>query len=330
MKKIIALFSMIAIILSFTACNENGQVEYNYDFDVAETRDIVLGEEVSSVVLTTAGGGKVTYDNSADFYEILDNISFNFENGIKCSYVAEIKLADQDKSYINMNSYHIKNAEFYEFRVKKDGDDRVAVIDEYVGYKQLEDGRSEMVSFANYEYKEEKAFCGSESGITYGSDEYPMIPTHGTELCDMQGRATYLRSLCNSIELFARYEAFENDGNTYDFDEFVTREYKMYENYIVFKQTAPFLSLNTSVPDPYIRYMQVMSSDCSITQEAYCNVETGKIELIKIYGDTMWHTVEYYGRKAEIDIQLYVYDIVESEYKEKIDVLIDYIKSYNK
>ena len=326
MKKITALLLMLAIALSLCSCGGGNSQD---KFDIAQTRDIVLGDEVDSVVFTTPSGEKYTFDNNSDFYEIFNNISSEFENGMKCSYVAETKVADQSKSYINMNSYHTDDADFYESRVKKDGDDEFAIIDEYTSNKLSEEsGRYEMTSFGRYIYKEEKAFGGYDGGTSYASDEYPLIPAAGTDLGEMHARGGYLRSLINSTELFGQYEAFENDGKTYDFEEFVTREFKLYENYIVLKQTSPFLSTYGSMgQDSYLVYMQFKNTDCSVTQEAYYNVETGKLELVKIYGDTMWHTAAYYGRKAEIDVQMYVYDLDEAECKERIDDLIDYVKS---
>ena len=343
MKKIKTIFVLLTIILSLAACDVADQVDPNIaetkdsvlgnevddqvDFNIAETKDLILGNEVDLVSITTASGGKFTYDNNADFYEIFDNINFEFENGIKCSYIAEIKLGDESKSYINMNSYHSDDADFYEFRVKKEGDEAIALIEEYAGHKQSESGGSEMISFNNYSYKKEKALGGYENGVKYSSGEYPLFPGSGTELCDMQVRATYLRTLSNSMELFARYEPFEINGKSYDFNNFVTREYKLYENYIVFKQTSPFLSVNFTGVDQYITYMQIQNSDFSVTREAYYNVETGEIEFIRIYGETMWHTAEYAGRKAEIDIKMYVYELETSEKEQKIQGLIDHVKS---
>ena len=322
MKKFIAIFALLAILLSLAACGEDQQI----DFDIAKTKDIVLGNEVDSVTVKTVGGGELTIDGSADFYEVFDSINFEFENGIKCSGIAEIKRGDESRSYINMNSYHLDGAELYEFRAKKEGDGGVAVIEEYSSYKQSEGG-SQMVSFGNYSYKDEKAFGGNENGVKYSTDEYPLFPKSGTELADMQSRAIYLRTLIYSTELFARYEAFEIGGETYDLDDFAEREYKLYENYIVFKQTAPFLNVYFAGADQQLMYMQILNSDFSVTEEAYYSVETGKIEFIRIYGETMWHTVEYAGRKAEMDIKIYVYELEDSESEQKIEGLINRIKS---
>jgi hypothetical protein len=57
----------------------------------------------------------------------------------------------------------------------------------------------------------------------------------------------------------------------YDYNELVTREYKLYENYIVFKQTAPFWDIPTigSGQDESIVYARFAGSDFSVTQEEY-------------------------------------------------------------
>lgn len=328
MKKLIAIIALLAMTLSLSACGEGQQI----DFDIAKTKDIVLGNEVDSVTIKTVGGGDLTLDGSADFYEVFESINFDFKNGVKCSGIAEIKRGDESRSYINMNSYLLDDAhvQLYEFRAKKDGDGAIAVIEEYASHKQLADG-SPVVSFANYSYKNEKAFGGYENGVKYSTDEYHLVPQSGTELCDMQVRAVYLRTLVYSTELFSRYETFEINGETCDLDDFVEREYKLYENYIVFKQTAPFLNLyhGPAGADPEILYRQVqkLNSDFSVTQEAYYSVETGKIEFIRIYGETIWHTPERFGIKLEMDIKIYVYELEDSEIEQKIEGLINRIKS---
>ncbi|MCI5746011.1 MAG: hypothetical protein MR270_07010 [Erysipelotrichaceae bacterium] len=322
MKKLIAIFALLAMTLSLTACDEYQQI----DFDIAKKKDIVLGNEVDSATIKTVGGEELTLDGSDDFYEVFDSINFEFKNGIKFSSIAEIKKGDESRSYINMNSYLLDGADLYEFRAKKDGDGAIAVIEEYSSYKQSAGG-SQMVSFVNYSYKDEKAFGGNENGVKYITDKYPFFPQSGTELCDMQSRAVYLRTLIYSTELFARYEAFEINGQAYDFDDFANREYKLYENYIVFKQTAPFLNAHFAERDQQHMYMWMLNSDFSVTQEAYYSVETGKIEFIRIYGETIWHTANYLGIKVEMDIKIYVYELEGSESKQKIEGLIDRIKS---
>lgn len=325
MKKLIAIIALLAMTLSLSACGEDQQI----DFDIAKTKDIVLGNEVDSVTIKTVGGGDLTLDGSADFYEVFETINFEFRRGVKCSGIAEIKRGDESRSYINMNSYILDdaNVQLYEFRAKKDGDGAIAVIEEYSNDKQSAGG-SQRVAFANYSYKNEKAFGGYENGVIYSTDLYPIVPQSGTELCDMQVRADYLRSLIVSTGLFARYEAFEINGETCSFDDFAEREYKLYENYIVFKQTAPFLNA------PYgfgvqqdLVYRQMQNSDLFVTQEAYYSVEIGKIEFIRIYGETIWHTPSYYGKKVEMDIKIYVHELNNSEIEQKIEGLINRIKS---
>ena len=133
MKRFLVILSMFSIILSLSACLSNDKIE----FDIANTKDIVLGNEVDSVLLTTADGETVAYDYTANFYEIFDKIGFEYERGKKYSHVAETKLGNQSKTLINMNTYWIDHTEFYEFRAKKDGDNAVALIEEYCYQKNL-------------------------------------------------------------------------------------------------------------------------------------------------------------------------------------------------
>ncbi len=74
-------------------------------------------------------------------------------------------------------------------------------------------------------------------------------------------------------------------------------------------------------------YRQLTNTDWSVTQEAYCNVKTGEIEFVKVYGETGWTTGEYWNIKAVFDIKIYVHDIDTDEVKNKTDALINYVKA---
>ena len=339
MKKIIAILTLILVILSSTACDKKPTTPDDFadanNYNIVQTRNIVLGNEVNSVVLTTKQGEQLTFDTTAEFYEIFNNVGFTFgEEGKKYSSSAEMKLNDESKSFVNMNYYYYDNATFGEFRAKKEGDDAISAIEEYAQLSKLEDNTIIHSSFARYTYKNEKAFHGGVSDkndvITYASTTYPMLPQAGTELVEMESRSMRLRNLLMLTDFFANYEPFVSGNKTFDYNEFVTREYKLYENYIVFKQTAPFLNtcLNgQNDSHAAIIHAQISSSNDSITQEAYCNVKTGEIELIKIYGNTRLHFVQYITMPLEIDMQLYIHNLNETEVATKIANLINYVKS---
>lgn len=329
MKKIIAVLAILSIILSLASCNVNDQD------DAEETKEIVLGNEVESVVLTTFDGENITIDTGADFYEIFNKVKFWNKSEKKYSYTAETKLDDNSKSFTTMNIYYPANADFtsgslLEAKVKKEGDDAVATIEEYSYSKESADNKREMIIFNNYTYKEEKAFGGSVSDANgykvYASDEYPIMPEVGSELNDMLVRANHLKMIAVNSSLFQPVEPYEENGKTYDFNDVITREYKLYENYIVFKQTAPFINVTLGF-DAAIMYAAFTNTDCSVTQEAYCNVHTGEIEMIKIYGNTLWYAPGYAGQKMEINMQMYIHDITDAEIQQKVDTLIDHVKT---
>lgn len=346
MKRFIAVFLLLSIVLSFASCKKDDPIDPDpgtqsvpISFDIVKTRDIVLGNEVDTVELTTRTGEKFTFDNTADFYDIFNKVGFNFvEEGKLYSCSGETQLGDKSKSYTNMNMYYIddpalEHATIDEFRTKKEGDDNVALVEEYTYGYRTEGGYLKTEGFSRYEYKDEKAFCGGvthEDGYkVYKSDKYPMIPESGSEFADMQSRAYYLKNLLIYTAFFTKYEAHEaENGTVYDFDQFITREYKLYENYIVFKYTAPFIALNLGFgQDTDLAYRQLTNADWSVTQEAYCNVKTGEIEFVKVYGETGWTTGEYWNIKAVFDIKIYVHDIDKDEVKNKTDALINYVKS---
>ena len=329
MKKIIAVLVILSIILSLAACNVNDQD------DAEETKEIVLGDEVESVVLTTVEGENITIDTGADFYEIFNKVKIWNKSEKKYSYTAETKLDDNSKSFTTMNIYYpddFTKGYFIETNVKKEGDDAVAVIEEYSHSSQSADNKREMIIFNNYTYKEEKAFGGSVNDANgykvYASDEYPIIPEVGSELNDMLVRANHLKMIAVNSQLFQPLEPYEANGKTYDFNDVITREYKLYENYIVFKQTAPFINVNIGAGlDAAIMYALFTNTDCSVTQEAYYNVHTGEIEMIKIYGNTLLYAAGYAGQKMEINMQMYIHDITDAEIQQKVDTLINYVKT---
>ena len=155
-----------------------------------------------------------------------------------------------------------------------------------------------------------------------------MIPATDTEFGKLHARANYPQTLLFTSEFFKNYEPQQSGDMTYDFNDFITREFKLYENYIVFKQTSPFLNVSGfAVHDSSLAYNSFLNADCSITQEAYYNVKTGEIELIKVYGNTMWHSPGYLGKMVEINMEIYIHDIDEMEYTKKIDSLCDYVQT---
>ena len=327
MKKIIVALLILSIIFSFASCDINDPGGLN----IAKTKKIVLGKEVDSVVLKTSEGEKITCEQGTDFYEIFNKVDMGREDGKKHSYIAQVQLQDEAKFFINMNLYYIGNAQYYETRAQKEGDDAIASMERYYYSEMLSGNQYVRTDMERSTYKDEEAFGGQTMGADgsvqiYYSDECPMLPQAGTQLIEMYSMAWYPNTLTNMVPLFESYEPYETNGKTYDLDSFVTRECTLYKNYIVFKQTAPFLCLPLGV-DIEIMHAMFSAADCSVTQDAYCNVKTGEIELIKVYGNTFWHVAGRTGQNVELDIQIYIHDNAASEGEKKADRLFEYIVS---
>ena len=327
MKKIIVALLILSIIFSFASCDINVPNGLN----IAKTKKIVLGKEVESVVLTTSEGEKITCEQGTDFYEIFNKVDMGRGDGKKHSYIAQVQLQDEAKFYINMNLYYIGNAQYYETRAQKEGDDAIASMEKYYYSEILSDNQYVRTNMDRSTYKDEEAFSGQTIGADgsvqlYYSDECPMLPQAGTQLNEMYSMAWYPDTLMNMVTLFESYEPYETNGKTYDIDSFVTRECTLYKNYIVFKQTAPFLCLPLGL-DIEIVHAMFSAADCSVTQEAYCNVKTGEIELIKVYGNTFWHVPGRTGQNVELDMQIYIHDNAASEGEKKADRFVEYIVS---
>ena len=327
MKKIIIALLILSIIFSFGACVINAPGGLN----IAKTKNIVLGKEVDSVVLRTSEGEKITCEQGTDFYEIFNKVDMGSGDGKKHSYIAQVQLQDEAKFFINMNLYYIGNAEYYETRVQKEGDDAIASMERYYYSEKLSDNQYVRTDMERSTYKDEEAFGGQTIGADgsvqlYYSDECPMQPQIGTQLDEMDSMAMYLKHLMNVVTLFESYEPYAYEVNGKTIDSFVTRECTLYKNYIVFKQTAPFLCLPLGM-DIEIMHAMFSAADCSVTQEAYCNVKTGEIELIKVYGNTFWHVPGREGQNVELDMQIYIHDNAALEGEMKADRLFEYIVS---
>ena len=327
MKKIIVGLLILSIIFSFVACDINDLGGLN----IAKTKNIVLGKEVDSVVLKTSEGEKITCEQGTDFYEIFNKVDMGRGDGKKHSYIAQVQLQDEAKFFINMNLYNIGNAEYYETRAQKEGDDAIASIERYYYSEKLSDNQYVRTNMERSTYKDEETFFGQTLGADgsvqlYYSDECPMMPQTGTQLNEMYSMVWYPDTLMKMVTLFESYEPYEVNGKTYDIDSFVTRECTLYKNYIVFKQTAPFLCLPLGL-DIEIVHAMFSAADCSVTQEAYCNVKTGEVELIKVYGNTLWHVPGRTGQNVELDMQIYIHDNAASEGEKKADRFVEYIVS---
>lgn len=329
MKKIIIALLVLSIIFSFAACDI---IDFG-GLNIAKTKNIVLGKEVESVVLTTSEGEKITCEQGTDFYEIFNKVDMGHGDGKKHSYIAQVQLQDEAKFFINMNLYNIGNAQYYETRAQKEGDDAIASMERYYYSEMLSDNQYVRTNMDRSAYKDEEAFSGQTIGADgsvqlYYSDECSMLPQAGTQLNEMYSMAWYPNTLMNMITLFESYEPYEVNGKTYDIDSFVTRECTLYKNYIVFKQTAPFLCFPIGMGmDIEVLYVSISAADCSVTQEAYCNVETGEVELIKVYGNTLWHVPGRTGQNVELDMQIYIHDNAASEGEKKADRFVEYIVS---
>ena len=327
MKKIIAAFLLVSTFLSLASCNLiNGD-----RFDIAETKKITLGKEVDSVSLTI-GGEEVTFDYSADFYEIFDKVSLGFDkDGRKYSYIAEMRLEDESLYYVNMNAYYIDDGTYYESRSKKDGEAAFASIDEYFYSRYSEaDKIHERKTFGRYVYMDDMAIGGMEYGTngntTYSTGLYPLMPNTSSEMGKLYNRSCRVRNL---VAYTAFFDKFENGEGTKDLNELVDREYKLYKNYIVFKQTATVLNLPIHPgQDPDISYALLGNSDYSITQEAYYNLGTGEFDLVKMYGKSVLTTYgEYLLKEFEIDMSIYLHSDAEAEGTKKLNKFIDNVKT---
>ena len=354
MKKL--FYSIIILIFCFTliACEsekpndlpkENN--DNNNNLGLIIEKEIKLGQEQKSVVLNI-DGKEVLVDENCLFEELYYDIIHMFTNRNHGLYSCNIsyKIEDEPTNYSNINIYKYQDYQdncniygTYEVgRLKDQNSNDIFKCEEYFFRKDNSGNKDQYIihEFSKFLYKDEIAFAGDEFN-TFTSEHHRYnnnnIPQHpeGTEFVRMQNSYVNAKRFINVMDLFARYASFEFEGNTYEFDSYIKADFKIYDNYIVLKETTPFYL--GAVSDPrarYTWYQSCLNKDCLVTQEAYYNISTGKIDCIKIYGNSINNGLLLTTQsccKVEFDIEIYVHDLKTDEYNQKVSQLVEYIKS---
>lgn len=330
------LFLILLILLStifMTSCNDIPLPGIKKEPNIFMEKEIVLGEEVSSLKVLNNQGEEITVDYSLSFFELYNSLNPFFaskENKI-VSYSGEIQGENDIKSYVHLNIYQDELSMLFHYETSKEGSDDVATVMEY-NYLEtfIDEEENEVVSsrmeYSKYTYKDDKAFGGFEENsngiVNYKNEKYPIVPTTGSELNDMYVRSIILKNYVGLIDnLFPQYGVIDS----INVGEKVTSSYKLYENYIVFEQDNPYLSLLSEFYDGrlYPQLLKISNGNYSNKVTAYYNIKTGEIETVTLVGQTYIKVVD---RMFDTNITINVFDLDENKYLNKVESLVVYVR----
>lgn len=330
MKKILSIFTIFIFLSLLSSCNKK--------LDIVEEKTIVLGEKVETQTINV-NNEVITIDENSDFYETINKLN-NFKGSVKsykASYDAKYKIENEKEVYVNMNSYYYINTidaeDFYfcEIRAQKEDSNDVGEFLDYSYSKRnvLESKYSIIKQYTKYSYLSEKSFGGNEridgKLIYYNNNRIPMTPDIGTELAKMQSSAMFIKRLYQNTAFMRKYADVEVNNETLNYNQYVKKEIKLYENYIVFEESSPLINNFVGSPfDTYTYYLQSLNTKNFVTQTAYYNIKTGQFDCFCLYGKT--YDSKILRRLVELDIKTYLHTLDKEEVEKKVDDLVGYVK----
>lgn len=268
--------------------------------------------------------------NQLNTFNKTDNTAY------KASYDAKYKIENEKQVYINMNNYYYKNRtddyyedfNFLEIRAKE-GSSAVGEFLDYIHEKLafLEGKYIEKDTFSKYSYLSKKAFIGSQlvdgKMKFYSNSIFPASPEPGTEFAKMESSAKFIWQFFCQSNFMTEYNDIEVNDTVLDFNQHVKKEIKLYENYIVFEESSPFVNCVFSRgPETHAYYLKCLSNENTVTQTAYYNINTGQFDCFSLYGKTY----DFFQRFVELDVKINLFNLDKKEAKNKVDDLVSYIK----
>jgi hypothetical protein len=330
MKKTLLITTMILLCTcTLSSCKK---------LNIVEERKIILGEEVSSQTINV-NDEVINIDKDSDFYLTLNQLdTFKKTDNVayKASYDVKYKIENEKQMYINENYYFYMNTtdeqsetfSFAERRAKKEGSSAVGEFLEYdyIKLSLLDKKTIKRDMFTKCSYKFEKSFGGQQlvdgKMKLYSNSRFPVYPELGTELAKMESSAKFLRHYFITNR-FMRENDIEVSDTVLNFNQHVKKEIKLYENYIVFEESSPFLNGHDARRGSREYYLKCLNKKNIVTQAAYYNINTGQFDCFRLYGEALF---DIYSGFVELDVKVYLHNFDEKEAKNKVNDLVRYVK----
>ena len=248
---------------------------------------------------------------------------------------SKIKLGDNDTANVTATYYCINQNAFL-WEVKLTEDKKTFTLQEYLKEVHTAALNYTRMTFSKYTYGFNKAFAGQEvvcvegkviSNDIYSNYNYPMQPPGQTDFGNAHSKANYLIRFFNSFTLLPEFNDFEFNGEKFVVEDYVTRSFELYEDSVIFTQTAPFIMNRFSFSDAakYAFYTGCISDNCEITQTVKFDLKTKQIELVEVKGNTR-SSVILPNCSLEVDIRAKVMTLDTAKFEEVANELVEYVK----
>ena len=161
------------------------------------------------------------------------------------------------------------------------------------------------------------------------SGNYPTIPEEGTEFYKTYLPAQYLIDKFYNFDIQRSYKTIrfiEDQTISFDFSKNLSKKIKLYEGYIIFEETSPFIGtpMNLSFDQIQDYYNGCLNMNGYFTQTMVFNLKTKNIEIFDIKAHTLsWK--DMLNKPIEIDLTIKVDMINDNNHKSMIDEFIIYV-----
>ena len=333
MKKILILLFMLMLTLTLVSCNDEKTEDKT---EKEKTKELI---PVDSVTVKDEDKEDFIITKDTPFYDALNCFDLTYTDNKMIEFDAKIILGDNDTANVTASLYYPNIHEFL-WDVKLNESNKTFTLQEYLKEVYTDPLNHTRMVFAKYQYGLEKAFSGQElvyedgivtSNDLYSNYNYPMQPPAQTDFGNAHVKANYLVLFLNRFTLFQEFNDFEFNGKTIILEDYVTRSIELYEDYIIFKQTAPF-AVNAYAgtnETKYAYYIGCINNELEITQTVMFNLKTQQIETVEVKGNTRSALIQI-NLPIEVQITAKILTLDTAKYEKVANELIEYVKENSK
>ena len=329
MKKIFLLLFMLLFVLTLVSCGDKKTQEIEKIKELVPVDSVMVKDENEEEFLIT---------KNTPFYDALNCFDLTYKENKMIEFDSKIKLGDNEKAVATVIAYYANNNDYLFDYELKDGI-RTFTAQEYFKTVYQDNLNWSRKTFSKYTYGFQKAFCGQEiicenannTLITYSNINYPLTPNPGTDFSNAEAQARKLTQMLIFFSFFIKYDDFVFDGEKIVVEDYVTRSFELYEDTIVFTQTAPFVTDRIMGPNStkYAFYKNCISGGCEITQTVMFDLKTRQIEYVEVKGNTFSSAIQT-NFPLEVDVIAKVSKLDVNKYEEVVNTLVDYVMKNSK
>ena len=247
---------------------------------------------------------------------------------------SEITFGDRETANTTLVAYYVnENETLFDYKLK-DGNKT------YSAQEYSKEVRDDVLNwsrnfFAKYQYGLEKAFGGQEitcengnsTNTMYSNYNYPMMVPGGSDFGNAESQAKLLTQMMNNFCFFAKFDDFEFNGEKIILEDYVTRSFELYEDSVIFIQSAPYIVKIFVGPDmtKYAFYAGCIADNCEITQTIKFDLKTQQIEYVEVKGNTRSSVIQP-NILFEVNVTAKLSTLEKYKYDSAVEELVNYVK----